>query len=386
MNSTVDSRRECLAYALLAMLLVFSWQWLTVRVNYGGNWTALYCTGALQGVPATLAGEHVYQFPRSHGYDGQMYHYIAHDPLMRTPDLARYVDAQRMRYRRILIPGLAYLLAGGRAAWIDPAFDALIVLSVGAGVYWTAALARSPAWGLMFVMLPATLISIDRMTVDVALTAFAAGFAWHVRAPSWRLFVILAGAILTRETGLLLLIGWCGYLVLARRWKAAAVYATAAVPALVWYAYVHAHTPAKAFPKHLVPLGAIWKNFWHPHGYPPGVRLAWLAVLSDRLALCGMVLAFALAAYWIRKRWRDPVALATLCFVAMGVFLQIPDIWTSVYNFGRVYSPVLLFVGLESLEWGSWIALGPLALEWPRIGLQVGTQILGIFSATGPRH
>jgi len=386
MDSIVDRVRERLAYALLAMSLAFSWQWLTVRVNYGGNWTALYCTGAVQGVPATLAGEHIYQFPGSHGYDGQMYHYIAHDPLMRHTDLSRYVDAPRMRYRRILIPGLAYLLAAGRQQWIDPVYYALILLSVGAGVYWTAALAPSAAWGLLFVLLPATLVSIDRMTVDVALTAFAAGFAWHVRRPSWRLFVILAAAILTRETGLLLLAGWCGYLVLARNWKGAARYSLAAVPALAWYAYVHAHTPAKVFPANLIPLGAVWNNFWHPAGYPATVRLAWLAVLSDRLALCGMLAAFALAVYWSRKRWRDPVVLATLGFVAMGVFLQLPDIWTSVYNFGRVYSPVLLFVGLESLERGSWIALGPLALEWPRIGLQVGTQILGIFGVTGPRH
>ena len=386
MHSTVDNVRERLAYALFAMLLVFAWQWLTVRINYGGNWTALYCTGGLQGVPAALSAEHVYQFPNSHGYDGQMYHYIAHDPLMRNPDVSRFVDAQRMRYRRVLLPGLAYLLAGGRQQWIDPVFYALILLSVGAGVYWTAALGRSPAWGLMFVLLPATLVSIDRMTVDVALTAFAAGFAWHVRQPSWRLFLILAAAILTRETGLLLLVAWCSYLVLAHRWKNAARYSLAAVPAFAWYAYIQVHTPAKAIPKDLIPFAAIWDNFWHPAGYPATVRLAWLAMLSDRLALCGMVAAFALAIYYNRKRWRDPVALATFWFVAMGVFVQLQDIWTSVYNFGRVYSPVLLFLGLESIDRGSWIGLAPLALEWPRIALQLGTQILGMFGVAGPRH
>src|ERR1700722_4966098 len=99
--------------ALLAVAAVFARQCATVHANYGGNWTALYCTGARLGVPAPLASEHVWQFPGSNGFDGQMYHYIAHDPLIRDAALAGHVDDPRLRYRRILVPGLAYLLAGG---------------------------------------------------------------------------------------------------------------------------------------------------------------------------------------------------------------------------------------------------------------------------------
>lgn len=143
------------------MALVVSWQWATVHANYGGNWTALFCTGALRGVPASLASEHIWQFPASNGFDGQLYHYIAHDPLIRDPSLKASVDDPRLRYRRVLIPGLVYLLAAGRPDWVDPVYYALILVFVGAGVYWTAAWCRSsghsPAWGLLFVLLPATL-------------------------------------------------------------------------------------------------------------------------------------------------------------------------------------------------------------------------------------
>jgi hypothetical protein len=373
----------------LAGALVLCWQAITVHVNYGGNWTALYCTGAWMGVPATLAAEHIYQFPDSEGYDGQMYHYVAHDPLIRNLDLKAHVDTQRWRYRRILAPGLAYLLAAGRTNWVDPAYYALILIFTSAGVYWTAACCqargRSAAWGLLFLLLPATLVSMDRMVVDVFLAALAAAFAYHVRtpAPSWRLFAVLAAAALARETGFLLLAAYCGYLLLERRIARAALFSLAAVPALAWYAYVQAHTSPKSsdFNLSLIPLAGIWQNWLHPLVYPAGMRFHWLAATGDKLALCGMLLAFALALYWNVGRRLDPIALAMISFVGMGIIFQKNDIWSHVYNYGRVYSPVLLFLGLCGIERRSWAALAPMALILPRIGMQMEAQIEGIVKA-----
>jgi len=48
---------------------------VTVHFSYGGNWTALYCTGALfKPPPDELRPEHIYIFANSNGYDGQVYH------------------------------------------------------------------------------------------------------------------------------------------------------------------------------------------------------------------------------------------------------------------------------------------------------------------------
>lgn len=371
--------------ALAGMALVLAWQWLTVHANYSGNWTALYCTGALRKVPAPLAAEHIWLFHGSDGYDGQMYHYVAHDPLLRDASLEAAVDNPRLRYRRILVPGLAYLLAGGRAAWVDPAYYAVVLLSIGAGVWWAAAgcraLGHSSAWGLLFLLLPATLVSMDRMVTDAALAALAAGFAYYVRAPSWRLFLVMAAAALTRETGFLFLAGYCGSLVLRRRWAQTAVFSLAAVPALIWYVYVHAHTPGENFHTSFLPLSAIWTDALHPFAYPAGMRLAWLARAGDSLALLGMLAAFALALAW-NLRWKpDAVPLALLCFVALGLFLQQTDHWLNVYAYGRVYSPVLLWLGLQGLRRRSWTALVPWLAMLPRIGMQLGNQISGVLTA-----
>jgi len=113
-------RRACVTSALLCVLSGLALQSLVVNFRYGGNWTALFYTGSNFKVPPALAGERVYVFPNSTGYDGQMYHYVAHDPLIRT-DIWRYMDNSRVRYRRILLPAIAFLLAAGRQAWIDPA-------------------------------------------------------------------------------------------------------------------------------------------------------------------------------------------------------------------------------------------------------------------------
>src|SRR5438105_15265906 len=86
------------SYALLAALLAFCWQALTVHYNYGGNWTGLFCTGArFIAPPAALDSEHIYRFRNADGYDGQMYHYMAHDPFL-TRGFQSAMDSPRVRY------------------------------------------------------------------------------------------------------------------------------------------------------------------------------------------------------------------------------------------------------------------------------------------------
>jgi hypothetical protein len=185
----------CACYAFLAAVLALLWQASTVHFNYGGNWTALFCTGDRQNVPPQLAAN-TYLFMLSQGYDGQFYRYVAHDPLLRK-GLRQFMDAPSLRYRRILVPGLAFLMAGGQSQFIDAAYLAVILLFVFLGSYWLSRYAafhgRHPAWGIGFIFVPATLISINRLTVDVALVALCAGFAWYAKKGSpARLCLVLA--------------------------------------------------------------------------------------------------------------------------------------------------------------------------------------------------
>src|SRR5262249_31926227 len=132
--------RTSLLVAALGAIAAFGWQFLVVHSQYGGNWTGLYYTGDRYPPPPELA-ETIWVHPNSTGYDGQFYHYIAHDPLMRR-GFDRAIDAPRLRYRRILVPAVANLLAFGQDRFVDGAYIGLIGASVFLGILWMSRMAQ----------------------------------------------------------------------------------------------------------------------------------------------------------------------------------------------------------------------------------------------------
>lgn len=200
------SRGACALVAIVSTLLIFVWTAARIHYAFGGNWTAVFCTGTIFRVPPDLdAG--TYRFEGT-GYDGQFYRYLAHDPFLRK-DYSRYVNAPQLRFRRLLVPLAAWLFGFGQRRWIDGAYIAVEMLCLALGGYWCgrslAQRGRSPFWGLLFVVVPATLASFDRMLVDGPLTALFAGFLLYCEEQRWtRIWVLAMLAALTRETGLLL--------------------------------------------------------------------------------------------------------------------------------------------------------------------------------------
>ena len=360
------------------MLCVFLWQWATVSANYGGNWTALFCTGSVRGIPPSLAAERIYQFQGSNGFDGSLYHYVAHDPLMRNPELKAYVDAPRYRYRRILVPGLAWLLALGRSQWIDPAYIAVCLLWIGLGVLWAAEmclrLSVPAAWGLLFVFFPAVLVSVDRLVTDVAVAALAVGFVLYSAESSWRLVLVLVAAALARETGSLLLAGYCGYMLFERRWTLALRYAAAGIPAALWYLYIQMHTEAYAPFVSATPFSTLRAVLMTPIDYPAWVPLVPVLRVADMLVIAGLVLGLALA--WVlivRRCWR-PECLAGFCFGVLGIFF-FPQ---HVYDSGRIYTPLLIFLAVQGLRRRSLLWFVPWLTQVPRVGMQMAPQVFGV--------
>ena len=324
MTAGVPSRDRAVFAGLLAVALAFAWQFLVVRYTFGGNWTAWFCTGGNVAQPEALAFEHLYRFAQSDGYDGQFYHYIAHDPLFRR-GFDRYIDAPRLRYRRILIPALAFIISAGQDRWIDTALIALNLLCIFAGAYWLSRYARRyghhPAWGALFLLVPAVLVSLDRLTADLALTALCVGFALYLSEKrAAELYMVLLLAPLARETGLLLTAAYCIVLLFERRGKAALIFATSAIPALAWFAFVQSHTvpydSAGWFTP--VPFAGVIDRMIHPVAYPFLPIVKWLAEIFDECALAGMLLAFALSFRW-SPQFPRPLALAALLITLSGI-------------------------------------------------------------------
>jgi hypothetical protein len=372
------------------MALFLLWQYLTIHYNRGGNWTALFLIGSnFPGPPELERG--TYRFP-GNGYDGEFYRYVAHDPFMRR-GYARYIDAPALRYQRLLIPALAFLLAGGRQPWIDQAYIAAIALFVFLGAYWLSRWAvpsgAHPAWALAFLLVPSTLISMDRMTVDVAIAAFTLAFAvyWR-RGEEWKLFGVLLLACLVRETGLLLVAGLCLFELSNRRFGRAMRWACAALPMFLWYAFLRAKFGEQAhfgMPEWFADGFSLFARLFRPPRYPlPPLEQA-LARSGDALALAAILLAAILAmVIFLRAHPKGPLAMSGLLFATLVFAFSGDAYWIDVNAYGRLLSPLLILIALPAIsgEPGAgiplWLGLLPAIAVDLRLGMEFTSAIDGV--------
>lgn len=379
--------------ATLAAVLVFAWWVMAVHYAHGGQWTALYCNGSRFVFPPWLEQqEPIARDDSPIGYDGQIFHILAHRPWP-LHDLLPYLEPQRLRYQRILIPVLAHTLALGQQGWIDFSYFAVILLTLAAGVYATARLAElrgaSAWWGLAFLLLPSSLSSIDRMLVDGPLVAAVAGFAFCRETGRWRPAALLAAAApFIRETGLFLpaaaaLAAFAGGgLRPAARWLATAV------PFGLWMAVL---SPLKGGPAMTFagPFRSVVRLLAQDFAMPVPGGLELLLRATALLALAALLTA-AVAA--IHQTWRQHNSLAlgprsalwicaALFAVAAGLTCHSDPrhAWDDFYAFGRVFSPIFLAVFLDWLEAGRpWSAALLMLAASARMALQFASPAFRI--------
>lgn len=370
--------------ALLAMLSIAVWWSLAVRFVYDGRWNALYCTGSGIRMPDWLESrEQVYRVIGPVGYDGQWFHLLAHRPL-EFRDSSRYMDAPRLRVQRILLPLAAWLLAFGQFEWVDPAYYALMLVSLGAGVWWTARLAElrgaSPLWGLAFLLLPSSMSGIDRMLSDGPLVAAAAGLFYFLETGQWRAaWTVAVLAPFIRESGLILPAAACAVFLWLRRWRLAVAWMAAPVPFLIWL-YSLRDLPS--------PVNYQWKGLFasavrliaEPTPYPFSAWLKGVLQGLDFASHAGFLAAIflGLALPWRRRRdlavprgivWAAGALFALAAALLAG--FEVRYAWDDFYSYGRVFSPIFLVLLLEGLERGRPVL--PAALLAPvaaRMGLQ----------------
>ncbi|HWR50713.1 MAG TPA: hypothetical protein VN428_06380 [Bryobacteraceae bacterium] len=375
-------RRQGAAVAAIAMLCAASWMALNVAGNYGGHVSGLFYTGSKSPLPAEVAA-HTYRVRDDAGYDAQFYHLVAHDPLMRR-GFAAFVDNPPLRWRRIGVPGLAAIVAFGSDRAVDHIYIAIQLVFVFLGAFWLAQYAQSEkrraVWGLAFLFIPAVAVSIDRMTVDLALAALTIGLVYYSAFDRlrWQVYPILCAAPLVRETGMVLIAAWCIRSALKRNWRAAALGAACAFPALGWWVYISRHT---------APDGTAWLSSYPfsgliertVQGIDAPVSTLWLraAWLFENLALAGIWLALTLSFYLVWRRRFGFMELSAIAFTAFASTLGKFDIWESAYATGRTMSPLLIVLGLISVRDRKPVFAIPLLLIIPRIALQYEAQLMG---------
>lgn len=379
------SRHKALVAGACALVLVLAWQAATVSVNHGGDWSALFYIGDRWPLPPGLADEGVRIFSNDPGYDGAFYHLVAHDPWLKQ-GFWRYADNPRLRWRRILVPGLAHLLAFGKGSRIHAAYIAVNLLFVFVGTWWLARFcrlnSRNEFWGLGFLAVPSVMVSIDRLTVDVALSALIIGlFVYLEEKKEMKTAAVLLFCPLARETGLCFNAAKTLWSLANRDWKGAVRAIATAIPFVVWATYVFSRTWTDGTRWISWPFAGILHRTFHPAVYPitgPWVRCA--AVL-DYLALIGIWAAILFTARFAWKRKTGVLETCLYVFVAAALFMGKEDIWAGAYEFGRTMSPILILLGLCAIRERRVAFLLPLACVLPRVLLQFEPQLRSMIQA-----
>lgn len=344
------------------MAAVLLWWTLVVHGAYGGRWNGLYCNGSAAKFPAWLEGrEPLYRVPSPAGYDGQWYHLLAHRPL-EYRESAAFMDWPRFRCQRILFPLLVWLVAGGRFEWVDPVYFSMMLAALGAGIYFAAQLAgqrgRTALWGLVFLLMPAAIGSIERMLLDGVLLAAALGMWFFLETgrlrAAWALGVL---APFLRETGLLLSAGACAVWLQQRRWQRLVFWAATPAPFLFWMWWT------LDLPGSSSQWLGLFANFQRaleraaPYPYP--FPWADMLALLDLAAFTAFLAAAAWGLFELRRIFaRRENGQPLLAFVAaifsatalLSASLHPGDVWDEAYAYARVFSPLLMALFFEALS------------------------------------
>ena len=364
---------------LCCLLLAWTWQFFIVSKQGNGNWTVLFNTGNEFVPPSELVSEHIRVFDHT-GYDGQFYHYVAHDPFMRN-DWRRHFDFYSFRYGRALVPLMAYATALGRSQYIDAAYIAATLFFVGLGSYWVSihAVRHGYHWatGLLFLLLPATLVSIENLTVDVALSALAAGLFVHQLTPM-RSAALVMLAPLVRETGAILLLASGAAAFVRRNWRAVVVVCAAAIPFVAWMAFVRVRGGPVEYPAQVTPFTGTL--------YALALTISQVAENTGRrlpaalelFALAGSIAAIGLGISRIRRT--TVIDLGCVGFALLAVVQQHPDTWVNYHAYGRILSPLMLWLGMIGLSERKHILFLPAVLILPRLLFPSLARVANLFS------
>ncbi|MCZ2152833.1 MAG: hypothetical protein LC114_02845 [Bryobacterales bacterium] len=368
-----------LRVAILGIVSVILFQCFFVG-GMGGNWTILFYSGTRFSPPPDLTRE-MYQFRDSNGFDGQFYYYIARD-FTNARNTSAYVDFPAMRWLRMLVPGLASMLALGNPGGVLVTYIALTWGLCALGIWLTASLCHAwgypPLAGLAFLAIPAVFISLDRMMTDLTLVVAFVALAWSALPGHRRwAYAILVLAPLGRETGIALNGGWMLYQSWRRDWKTALLGGLTVLPFVAWFAFVFTkfHGSGGGY------LGAPFSGI--AHGLLTldiSAAPTWghrVAAILDYLGVWGIAASFVLTPILFIRGERSPLMFCGLVYMAgISVFVK-ADMWSEAYSYARTGGPVALCLALIGAERRQWWLLAPIAAALPRILLQflyVGRQ------------
>ena len=180
------------------------------KIGKTGDPGALIVPGDMFASPELLPPD-TYVYENSGGYDGQLFFYIAQDPLANGKVARRdqidspHVDAVAYRYQRILFPALGWLTSWGHPRvleWTMPLINLLAVLGAGFLLArFLVARGHSPWLSLVYMLSLGVSVGVVFDLADpLAASLFVAGVVWWLEGRTAPAVVVLAACLLARET------------------------------------------------------------------------------------------------------------------------------------------------------------------------------------------
>lgn len=212
------------------------------QARYAGNWTGLLSAGSESPLLPTLAHQlpDLVVFPGV-GHDGQATYGVGLDPFLseRPPGVP---DAS-YRYRRIFLPLLGSGFGALEGKSLLKALTTLNLIGFGLGGWAAALIAQSrrlPGWLSVGALANVGIwLSLQTTTPDaLAFGLMMLGVAMAVQGRSGGAAVLLAAAVLTKETYAVVAVGLLAWALARGDRKGAARYAMAIIPAAAWSAYL----------------------------------------------------------------------------------------------------------------------------------------------------
>jgi hypothetical protein len=361
--------------ALLGLLSIVVFQWFLVQ-GHGGNWTMLFCAGDQVTPPPDVAPQ-MYRFANSWGFDGQYYYYIARD-FTDARGTSAYIDNASMRWLRALVPGLASALAFGNPEWVLATYIGVMWGLAALGLWISGKLAEHwgypAAVGFAFLLIPAVLVSLERMMTDISLVVLLLALLLALaRQNTPVIYFTLMLVPLARETGIAITAGWVLWSLWKREWKPALYGAATALPFLVWFVYqAQRHPGAIGFWSNGAPFSGILQRLMTPVIYPTDGLGFKLAAVTDYLGAWGIAAAFAIAVLLLVRGERSLLVFAAVVYtLGISLFTK-EDMWGEAYSYSRTGGPVAVMLALLGVEQRRWWLVVPMLLALPRIALQLG--------------
>jgi hypothetical protein len=260
-------------------------------------------------------------------YDGQFYWGIAIDPLA-TNSLHRGFDKPSYRYGHPLYGWLAWLFSFGTARAVPAVLAVLGLASMFAAAFAAAALGISRGtrgWeGLLVAVSPGLIFAVrgdlaEPLGVALLLGGFAA-YSRDRRMLAWICFALLP---LAKEPLILATLSLIAWELFARRWRSAAIFATALAPAFAWWTWLRIHLGAwfTSGGSALAPPFAGWRQSIEANLNRTSALVT--HVHAGRLGAAALIALLVLVALvGVRAlRLRGPIDLAALAFAVLAICL-----------------------------------------------------------------